>query len=302
MSATELFECLTEQAPSAGPHVLVLAGVHGDEREPMVACRRLSRKITGHLQRGRVTIVPVLNRSARRLKTRVGEDGLDLARTFPGRVDGSLTERVAHAATELIHSADYLIDLHTGGRRYRLWPLAGFMLHPDAEILERQRQLARAFNLPVVWGTEPSPQGRTLSAARDANVPAIYVEYLGGEGCCRTAVRALAEGCLNVLASLAMIDHPALPTQTRYWADDSRPGAGHLQSSHPAPHAGLFAPAARVGELVHAGQTIGWVTATGSGERSTIFASQAGHVVCLSAPLPVEPGDGLAVVVEFQSI
>lgn len=302
MSATNLFEAIALHGVADGPHVLVLAGVHGDECEPMVACRRLARRIKGKLLRGSVTVVPILNISARRRKTRVGEDGLDLARTFPGRIDGSITERVAHAATELISSADYLIDLHTGGKRLQLWPLAGFMLHPQPQILEQQRMLARAFNLPVVWGTDPAPQGRTLSAARDANVPAIYVEYLGSASFNRTAVRALTEGCLNVLASLSMIDLPAPPNRVRYWAEDPRPGAGHLQASHPAPHAGLFEPAVELGELVRAGQNLGWVATSTGREKTAIIAGQAGRVVCLSAPLAVQSGDGVAVVVEFQTV
>ena len=40
--------------------------------------------------------------------------------------------------------------------------------------------MARAFNLPLIWGTDASLEGRSLSVARDAAVPAIYAEYLGG--------------------------------------------------------------------------------------------------------------------------
>lgn len=40
--------------------------------------------------------------------------------------------------------------------------------------------MARAFGLPLIWGTDPTLPGRSLSVARDANVPAIYAEYLGG--------------------------------------------------------------------------------------------------------------------------
>ena len=50
-------------------------------------------------------------------------------------------------------------------------PLVGYGLHGDESVLEGQRQMARAFNLPVVWGTDASLEGRSLSVARDANPP-----------------------------------------------------------------------------------------------------------------------------------
>src|SRR5690606_15795215 len=114
------------------------------------------------------------------LNARTGPDGLDLARSCPGKEQGSLTEQVAREISTLIESVDYLIDMHTGGRMYEIYPLSGYMLHPDTEVLASQRTMARAFGLPIQWGTSPYLDGRTLSVARDAGVPAIYTEYGGG--------------------------------------------------------------------------------------------------------------------------
>src|SRR5947207_2627633 len=109
-----------------GPHLLITAGVHGDEWEPMVAARELARQIQPDALAGRLTIIPIVNEPAYRCGERVGEDGMDLARVCPGRPDGGMTERIAHEFSELIRSADYYIDLHTGGLRLRIWPLAGY--------------------------------------------------------------------------------------------------------------------------------------------------------------------------------
>ncbi len=284
-----------------GAHLLVIAGVHGDECEPMVAARRLLRRLRFMRLRGQVTVIPILNEDARRRKERTGGDGLDLARTFPGRADGSLTEQVAFTATQHIGNADCLIDMHTGGNRYRIWPLAGYMVHPNSEILECQREMARAFNLPVVWGSDPALEGRTLSAARDANVPAIYVEYLGAAPFCRHAVRVLTNGCLQTMASLEMIDWPLPANQVRYWAEDARSGAGHLQACHPAPFAGTFEAAVELGENVEQGQMLGRFSGIVGERMVEIVAEQSGRIVCLAAPVRVEPGDGLVVIVEFEN-
>ena len=88
-----------------GPHLLITGGVHGDEFEPMAACRRLIARLRADPPRGTVTVVPVANEPAFRRGSRVGDDGLDLARTCPGRPDGSVTERIAHDLSALIRAA-----------------------------------------------------------------------------------------------------------------------------------------------------------------------------------------------------
>src|SRR6187401_3584703 len=96
-----------------GPHLLITGGVHGDEFEPMAAIRRLASAPELSDLRGRLTLVPVVNESAFNRGSRVADDGLDLARTCPGRPQGCITEQTAHALSELIRSADYYIALHT---------------------------------------------------------------------------------------------------------------------------------------------------------------------------------------------
>jgi sialidase-1 len=55
--------------------------------------------------------------------------------------------------------------------------MSGYVLHKSAEILEKQLEMARAFNLPIIWGTSATLEGQSLSVARDANVPALYSQY-----------------------------------------------------------------------------------------------------------------------------
>ena len=165
MSQSDLFQWRRITGRQSGPHLLILGGVHGDEFEPMVAIRRLAAKVSAAELRGTLTLVPVVNEPAFLCGQRVAADGLDLARTFPGRADGSITERIAHAAGELIRAADYLVDLHTAGTTMDIVPLTGYMLHRNEAILDKRRKMAAAFNLPLVWGTTPDLEGRSLSLA-----------------------------------------------------------------------------------------------------------------------------------------
>jgi predicted deacylase len=289
-------KCQTIAGHASGPHLLITGGVHGDEFEPMAAIRRLLSSIDAKSLAGKVTLVPVVNEAAFARGSRVAEDGLDLARTCPGRADGSITEQTAHALSELIRTADYYIDLHTGGIALSVWPLAGYMLHPDAALLEKQRVMARAFNLPVVWGTDYRLDGRSLSVARDASVPAIYIEYLGGGCCSREGIDAMVAGCLNVMTELRMIERSLPPSRVQFVVEDRRPGAGHMQRCHLSPADGFFEAAVELGQPIRAGDSLGRVVDALGGQAQDVTAAEAGRVLVLRTLPAVRKGDSLAVI------
>jgi predicted deacylase len=278
---------------AAEPHLLIIAGVHGDEFEPMLAVRRLWRLLSDVPLRGRVTLVPVANEPAFLRGQRCGDDGLDLARTMPGRRDGSATEQIAAALAPLIREANFLIDLHTGGRLFRMLPLAGYVLHSDTAVLDRQRAMARAFNLPIVWGTSPHLDGRTLSVARDAHVPAIYVEAGGGSVLDPQAVQWCIDGCLNVAAALGMLDRAAPGSNVRHVVEDNRAASGHLQVQHPAPIAGFFEPAVALGDAVARGQSLGRIVDPFGEPLAEVAACEAGVVLFQRAVPSVQVGDSI---------
>ncbi|MCB0687102.1 MAG: succinylglutamate desuccinylase/aspartoacylase family protein [Saprospiraceae bacterium] len=278
-----------------GPHLLVIAGVHGDEYEPMEACRRLFKEIESKKDflRGRLTCVPVVNRGAFQHGSRTGSDQLDLARTCPGRPDGSETEKAAYAVSQLIQNCDFLVDMHNGGRTYNISPLSGYVLHPDVKILEQQRMMSQAFGLPISWGTDPTLQGRTLSVARDAGVPAIYTE-IGGQGIYHEAYTKLALiGCLNVMHFLKMLDGDDPHLATLHQLEDYRMESGHLQKLLPAPTAGFFLPCVALNDYVEEGDAIGTIQDESGAESLTIFANEPGMIFMLRCIPSVQEGDTL---------
>ena len=289
----------TIRGSQAGPRLLITGGVHGDEFEPMVAIRQLADRVSAETLAGELRLIPVVNESAYRRQHRCGDDGLDLARTCPGRSDGSITERIAAALTEQIRQADYYIDLHTGGTTYAANPLTGYMLHPDRQIVTTQRSLAKAFNLPIVWGTSAELEGRSLSVARDANVPAIYVEYLGSAVCDPQGVTAYVDGCLNVMGALGMIDRTERqPSRVQHVIEDDRPQSGHVQIQHPAPCDGFFAAHVQLGQAVVPGELLGVVYDELGEQPQEVQSTQAGIVLFLRTFPGVRQGEGLAVVLE----
>lgn len=277
-----------------GPHVLLLAGVHGDEYEPMIALVELADELARTIRRGRVTIDPLVNAEAYARGNRLGDDGLDLARICPGSEAGSSSEQAAFAVSERICQADVLIDLHTGGLAFEIYPLVGYMLHPDERVLEQQRQLALATGLPLIWGTDDRPDGRTLSVARDAKVPAIYMEYGGGSGFRQHVADRYKDAVRRVLTELGMLESSKVAAPDwQYWLEDHRRDSGYLQVKMPAPLAGVFIAEVAIGDWITAGQRFGRVVNPYTGQSKAVFAEETGLVFLLRSLIQVAEGDAL---------
>lgn len=290
-------------AAAPGPHLLITGAVHGDEFEPIAAIRRLVDLFDAgadehRLQRGRLTLVPIVNEGAFLRGQRTAADGLDLARVCPGDPHGSETQRTAAALSELIRTATAYVDLHSGGTTFAVSPLAGYVLHPDSGILETQRRMARAFNLPIVWGTSPNLDGRSLSVARDAGIPAIYCEYLGSARCDAEGVQAYVDGCLNVLAELGMVFRQQPFSRVRHVVEDPRDNSGHLQVCNPSPTDGYFEPHVELGDAVLAGTLLGVVTDVAGIQRHELRTPASGIVILLRTFPRVLRGESVAVVME----
>jgi predicted deacylase len=176
---------------------------------------------------------------------------------------------------------------------FRLVPLAGYTLHSDLKVLEAQRKMAIAFNLPLVCGTSAKLNGRSLSVARDANVPAIYTEFGGGEGSQPEVVQAYVAGCLNVMRELAMLEMSKPENRVEQIVEDDRDQSGHLQLHHPSPADGFFEPAVSLGEHVSAGATLGSVCDALGQNDVVVRAQHSGMVMMLRAINAVKQGDAL---------
>lgn len=287
----DLVTVVTSQEP--GPSVLISAGVHGDEYEPIVAAAELAATLPGMLIRGRVTVVAIVNPDAFGQGTRQGSDGLDLARICPGNSGGSVSEAFAAQISAMIRQADYYVDMHTGGLTYEIHPLAGYMLHPDESILHVQRQMAGCFDVPVIWGTDYRPQGRTLSVARDANVPAIYLESGGGTGYRQQVADTYVAGVANLLRFLGMADGAVTRVPDPYWLEDHRPDSGYLQGKMPSPTDGILISEVSLGEMVTEGQRFGHIFNPVSGASQPVYADSDGLVFLKRVLVKVKSGDAL---------
>jgi predicted deacylase len=290
------FPALIARGRQPGPAFLVTAATHGDEYEGIVAIQDVFAELDVEALRGTFFGIPVLNGPAFTAGTREGGlDHLNLARIFPGGPFGSPSQRIAHAfQTYIVAQADLYLDIHSGGNAYAMKEFAGYQARAG-RLGEVQRAAAIAFGLDLVWGTEPLP-GRTLSAAGDQGVPAIYVE-LSGEGRCRPADLAKTrQGIRNVMGFLEMIDAAGPAATPPLCIETLGADAGHLQIDHPSPTSGIFVPDITLWERVVEGQRLGGVRHPDGTELAEVRASRAGRVLFLRTFPRVLSGDCLAYV------
>src|SRR5207248_5255985 len=99
----------------------------------MEGMRQVFAQLESAEMRGAFLAIPVANPWAYNAQTReipAAVDGKNLARVFPGRDHGSPTDRLASHLLQFVlrnlTAADLLIDLHSGGTRYRYLPMVGY--------------------------------------------------------------------------------------------------------------------------------------------------------------------------------
>ncbi len=286
------FPFLSVTGESDGPTLLVLAGVHGDEYEGIVAIPQLYEQIEPDHLNGTLLMVPVCNVPAYEGAQRSSPiDGLNLARVFPGQRDGSITQQIAYWICEkLLRHADFMIDLHTGGIAYELPLLVGYV-HDESAYGQASLAISRAFGAPILWGHPPPvPPGRSLTAAYDHGVPCTYTEAPGGSGIDPQVAGCFLSGVFNVMKHLGMLQGDL----------DQQPlthhlvGHGDLDSVIETPVAGLFQREIGMLDLVEPGQRLGAIRDETGDILAEIVARQAGIVIMLRGLPRVEAGDGIA--------
>jgi hypothetical protein len=273
-----------------GPRLTVLAGVHGCEYAPMAAVRRWTRALAGRELRGSIRAVPVLNLPAFRARTPflVPDDGKNLNRCFPGNPEGTVADRLAHAAfTQLIVGSDALIDVHAGDMVEALEP---FALYDTGPVEARALELATAYGLGYVIRQEPGPDravgGTTSTAAAEIGIPAIIAEA-GGCGLVEAAaVDTHVRGLDKVLAVLGMTDGPVPVPATA----PVRLGRFLWLRSVSE---GWWEPAVRPGEQVTEGQPLGTVSTLDGAEVLQAVTAPAPGVPMFITSSPAVAAGGL---------
>ena len=282
---------MTITGTNQGATLLVFAGVHGDEYEGIEAIPRIFAQIDPQQLSGTLLMVPVCNVPAYEAHMRNSSiDGLNLARVFPGDIQGTITEQIAYWLTEkFMKYADFFIDLHSGGIAANIPTLIGY-IHSDSEVGQQSRAGAQIFGAPILWGHPlPIPPGRSISAATDLNIPSLYTEASGGGYAHPDNVACFVAGVLNVMKHLSMLK--GVPNS--YMRTHDLIGDGDLDAVILAPVEGYFRSEVELLDEVKRGDRLGFIQDMFGQLTAEIIADKDGVVIMLLRLHHVKSGDGL---------
>lgn len=207
MPLPQLYTCAPLYMPikvvhgrNAGPTLLVIAAMHGNELNgTQIINRLLSLPLLKKLS-GTLVAIPVLNVQGLMNRSSTLPGGVNLDTCFPGADNGSNAARLAHLFnTAIFSNADYCIDLQTGPLNYSNLPQL-FINVKDG----KAKHLAKAFNAPVVIGTTAS-EGSLCQLAEEKNIS--YIRYEAGEAMRfdEETIKVGLQGIVNVMRHLEML-------------------------------------------------------------------------------------------------
>lgn len=185
-----------------GPTALLTGGNHGDEYEGPIALYDLAARTKPEEVAGRIIIVPAMNYPAFCAGRRTSPiDGGNMNRIFPGRPDGTATEKIAdYFQRTLLPMADIVLDYHSGGRTLDFVPFAAAHVLDDKALEEQSMAAMRAFNAPYsVRMLEIDAAGMYDTMAEGMGKVFVTTELRGGGTATAESAAIAKRGVRNLL-------------------------------------------------------------------------------------------------------
>lgn len=262
-----------------GPTLLITATMHGDEINGAEAIRRMARNNSLMPVSGTVITIPIVNIYGFINQSRTLPDGKDLNRSFPGSKRGSLARRLAKTVMDkIVPSADYILDLHTGGASRTNYPQIRCNFDRP-EIYE----LGKAVRAPFLVHSKEIP-GSFRKAVCNINKPILV--YEGGESLRldNNAIWHAVKVIKRMMAYLGMIYEesegtPSVEIQERTWIR--------------AKSSGLFVPFVEYGKYVNKLDVMAHLGDPYGHKIFEVRAPHNGYIIGLNNQPIVNAGDAL---------
>ena len=245
---------------TTGPVLALLAGAHGTEYASIIALEKLITAIDARQLSGTVIIVPLLNLpSFVKIVPHLNPtDGKNMNRMYPGRPDGTQTDRASHLiTTQVVEQADHVIDFHGGDideslRPYSYWNQTG---RGAQDAISKAMVLAFGLDHIVISPNRPRDPAASVyfeNTATTRGKPSIIVEAGHAGTVDDSDVALLMNGTLSVMRHLKMLPGTPAPVENPVWID-------HL-ADVASDQSGIFYPLVKRGAYIGAGMKIGYVT------------------------------------------
>lgn len=277
-----------------GPVLAIVAGSHGTEYASIIAVERLIQQLDPKTIGGTVILVPLVNIPSFEQKiAHVNPiDGKSMNRFYPGKADGTQTERASLAITrEVVDRADHLIDLHGGDldeslRPYSYWTKTG---NEKQDAISREMLLAFGLDTIIISADRPKDPAasRYLENTASTRGKPSFAAEAGYAGTVEPDdVNALVNGCVGVMRYLKMVEAGPKPIENPVWIE--------RVASITSDANGIFYPLVRRGTYVQKGQRIGYVTDYLGGTILDARATESGVVLFIRAVPSMTKGETIA--------
>jgi predicted deacylase len=283
----------------AGPTLALIAGTHGSEVAPVVALQRVRAALDPAVIRGTVLIVHVANMPSFLGRTIYYSpiDGKNLNRMYPGKPDGTVSERIANAiTTQIIERADYLVDIHSGDgneslRPYTYWSPLG--LNARADSVAREMALAWGSDHIVVDTVRPRDVRATVYTQNTAHIrgkPALTTEAGSLGIAAEDMIQRNVDGVFRLLRYFKMVaGEVELVRQPLYFERTEV-----LRS----PATGVWHPKVERGQSVQKGALIGVLTDFFGEKQAEIRAPFGGIVLYVVGTPAMSQGEPMGMIGE----
>jgi uncharacterized protein len=201
-----------------GPTLWMTGAVHGDELNGPWALREFFHELDTQKLCGNIVITPLLNVLAFVEKNKISHiDDLDLDQQFPGKMDGSYTQRIAYMVfQEMKKWATWVIDFHTMGHAFSSTPYTVSKNVPGVklQVIDQAFKLARLFgvypnchlDLATATGELPGTTNGSIDiTCLQHNIPCFMAEMGAGGRWDEEAIRIIRQGIDNVLKYTKML-------------------------------------------------------------------------------------------------
>jgi len=277
-----------------GPVLALVSGAHGTEYTSIIAIEKLINLLDPSQIAGTVILVPLVNiQSFERKVPHVNPvDNKSMNRFYPGKADGTQTERASFVITkQIVDRCDYLIDYHGGDLDESLRPYA-YWAPTGKETQDRiSKEMVLAFGLDhiIIWRDRPTDLSATRyldNTATARGKPSIVVEagYAGTVEADDVAL--LVDGTISTMRALKMLSGSPRPIENPVWLDR----VVDVLSDGP----GIWYPLVKRGTYVQEGMKIGVVTDYFGKLILEARAPVSGVVLHINAVPSLKKGDNIA--------
>lgn len=276
---------------SGNPKIVLISGIHGDEKTGPLILNRLIKKIKNKNIKGAVMVIPIANPIAYKANSRLHpEDKQDLNRNFPSNNKKTATNYLAKELEKIIIGSELIIDLHVFPNQ--ISPTIGVFL-PEGEksIQSKSKKLIELFGPDLIWKidskkTEKKKVGSFCSLALKNNTLAFGLEFAPLSLIKKSEIENSVNSLMNVLSEIKII--------TKKISKPIKKIKTFERFLHQSPYDGLFIPKTKILERINNKEVIGEIRI--KGEVKKIKSPKKGLLMTISKKRIVKKNEKLFTV------